>query len=209
MHSSFFKFNLVLHSVAFFLETAGLRFSTWYIKDFSMFSVCWSSKSWSSTRCSSAVNVICEDDELFGTRTNYFNHIYNYSSGQNYNIANGFLENNAKCEWFGIIIINKFIHDEIKSILNSGISCYHWVQNVSSFPLLPRNVKFKIYKTIILPVVLCGCEKWSPPLREEHWLRVFENKVLWKVFWPERNEVTGDCENCMTRSFINCTLLQI
>jgi hypothetical protein len=51
-------------------------------------------------------------------------------------------------------------------------------------------VKIKIYKTIILPVVLYGCETWSLTLREEHRLKVFENKVLRRIFGPTRDEVT-------------------
>jgi hypothetical protein len=58
--------------------------------------------------------------------------------------------------------------------------------------LLCRNVKAKIYKTIILPVVLYGCETWSLTLREEHRLRVFENRVLRRIFGPKRDEVTGE-----------------
>jgi hypothetical protein len=56
--------------------------------------------------------------------------------------------------------------------------------------LLSRNVKVKIYRTIILPVVLYGCESWSLMLREEHRLRVFENRVLRRIFGPKRDEVT-------------------
>jgi hypothetical protein len=51
----------------------------------------------------------------------------------------------------------------------------------------------KIYKTIILPVVLYGFEIWSLTLREEHRLRVFENKVLRRIFGPKREEVAGGC----------------
>ena len=51
---------------------------------------------------------------------------------------------------------------------------------------------FKIYRIIILPVVLYGCETWSLTLREERRLRVFENRVLRKVFGPKRDEVTGE-----------------
>jgi hypothetical protein len=58
--------------------------------------------------------------------------------------------------------------------------------------LLSRNVKVKIYKTIILPVVLHGCETWSLVLREEHRLRAFENRVLRRIFGPKRDEVTGE-----------------
>jgi hypothetical protein len=53
-------------------------------------------------------------------------------------------------------------------------------------------VKVKIYQTIILPVVLCGCETCSLILREEHGLRVFENRVLNRIFGPKRDEVTGE-----------------
>jgi hypothetical protein len=49
-----------------------------------------------------------------------------------------------------------------------------------------------IYKTIIVPVVLYGSETWSVTLREEHRLRVFENRVLRGIFGPERDEVTGE-----------------
>jgi hypothetical protein len=58
--------------------------------------------------------------------------------------------------------------------------------------LLSRNVKVKIYKTIILLVVLYGCKTRSLTLREEHTLRVFENRVLRRIFGPKRDEVTGE-----------------
>jgi hypothetical protein len=61
-----------------------------------------------------------------------------------------------------------FMNEEIKSRLNSGNACYHSVQSLLSSRLLSRNVKVKIYKTIIIPVVLYGCETWSLVLREEH-----------------------------------------
>jgi hypothetical protein len=53
-----------------------------------------------------------------------------------------------------------------------------------------ENVKLKMYKTIILPVVLYGCETWSLTLREENRLRVFENRVLRRIFGPKRDKVT-------------------
>jgi hypothetical protein len=58
--------------------------------------------------------------------------------------------------------------------------------------LLSRIVKVKIYKTIILPLVLYGCETWLLRLREEHRLRVFENRVLRRIFEPKRDEVTRE-----------------
>jgi hypothetical protein len=70
-----------------------------------------------------------------------------------------------------------------------GNACYHSVQSLLFSHLLSRNVKVKIYKTIILPVVLCGCETWSLTLREVHRLRVFENRVLRRIFGPKRDEV--------------------
>jgi hypothetical protein len=54
------------------------------------------------------------------------------------------------------------------------------------------DVKVKIYKTIIRPVVLYGCETWSLTLREEHRLRVFENRIIRRIFGPKRDEVTGE-----------------
>jgi hypothetical protein len=60
------------------------------------------------------------------------------------------------------------------------------------FQLLSRNVKVKIYKTIIVSVVLYGCEIWSLTLREENRLRVFEDRILRRIFGQKRNEVTGE-----------------
>jgi hypothetical protein len=54
-----------------------------------------------------------------------------------------------------------------------------------------KNVKVRIYKTIILPVVLYGCETWYLTVREKHKLRVFEKRVLRRIFWPRRDGVTG------------------
>jgi hypothetical protein len=59
---------------------------------------------------------------------------------------------------------------------------YHSVQKFLSSHLLSKNVKIRIYKTIILPVVLYGCVTWSLTLREEHRLKVFENRVLRRIF---------------------------
>jgi hypothetical protein len=59
------------------------------------------------------------------------------------------------------------------------------------FQIAIQKLKIKIYRTIILPVVLYGCEAWSLTLREERRLRVFENRVLRRVFGPKRDEVRG------------------
>ena len=66
------------------------------------------------------------------------------------------------------------------------------MQNLLSSRLLSKNIKSKIYRTIILPVVLYGCEIWSLTLREKRKLRVFGNMVLRRIFGPRRDEVTGE-----------------
>jgi len=66
------------------------------------------------------------------------------------------------------------------------------MQNLLSYRLLSKNLKIKLYRNIILPVVLYGCETWSLTLREERKLRVFENMVLRKIFGPRRDEVTAE-----------------
>ena len=82
--------------------------------------------------------------------------------------------------------------DESLSRPKSGNACYHSVQNLLSSSSLPKNVKIKIYRTIILPVVLYGCATWSLTIREECRLIVFENKVLKRIFGPKRDEMTGE-----------------
>ena len=89
------------------------------------------------------------------------------------------------------LTIQNSILEEIKIRLRSGNACYHSVQNLLSSRLLSKKLKIKIYRTIILPVVLYGCEAWSLTLREERKPRVFENMVLRRIFGPRREEVTG------------------
>jgi hypothetical protein len=81
------------------------------------------------------------------------------------------------------------IQEGIKRRLNSGNACYHSVQTLLSSRLLSINLTFRICKTIILPVVPYGCETWSLALREEHRLRVFENRVLRRIFGLKRGEM--------------------
>ena len=66
------------------------------------------------------------------------------------------------------------------------------MQNLLSSNLLSKNLKIKIYRTVILFVVLYGCETWSLTFREERRLKAFENRVLRRVFGPKRDEVTGE-----------------
>jgi len=68
----------------------------------------------------------------------------------------------------------------------------HSVQNLLSTSLLAKNINVKMYRYIILTVVLCGCEIWCLTLREENRLRIFDNRVLRKVLRPKRDEVTGE-----------------
>ncbi|KAJ4444087.1 hypothetical protein ANN_05876 [Periplaneta americana] len=82
--------------------------------------------------------------------------------------------------------------EEIKPRINMGNACYYSVEKLLSSSLLSKNLKVRIYKTVILPVVLCGCETWTLTLREEQRLRVFENKILRKIFGAKRDEVTGE-----------------
>jgi len=70
--------------------------------------------------------------------------------------------------------------------------CYLSVQHLWSSSLLSKNLKIKIYRTIVLPVVLYGCETWSFKLRVEHRLRVFEKRVLRRLFGPKRDGVTRE-----------------
>jgi hypothetical protein len=116
-------------------------------------------------------------------------HHPNSEQNQNIRIANESLENGAKFKYLGKTLTNQNdIRDEIKSRLNSGNACYYSVQNLSSSRLISKNIKIEIYKTVILPVVLYGCETWSLTLREEHRLRVFENSVLRRILGPKREE---------------------
>jgi hypothetical protein len=99
----------------------------------------------------------------------------------------------ARFRYLGTTLTDQnHMHGEINNRLNSGNACYHSVQSLLSSHLLSRNVKFEIYETILLPVVLYGCESWSLTLREEHRLRVFQNRVLRRIFGPKRDEVTGE-----------------
>jgi hypothetical protein len=110
----------------------------------------------------------------------------------------------AKFKYLGTALTDQnYINEEIKSRINSGNACYHSVQGLLPSRLLSRNVKVKIYKTIILPDVFYGCETWSLILSEEHKLRVFENRVLRRIFGQKcalinsfhTNKLNGVCND--------------
>jgi hypothetical protein len=100
----------------------------------------------------------------------------NAEQNRNIKIGNRSFENESQFKYLRTTV------KKIRRRLNSGNACYHSVQNLLSFRLLSKNVKVRIYKTIILPVALYGLETWSLTVREEHKLRVFENRVLRKIF---------------------------
>ena len=123
---------------------------------------------------------------------------------------NSSIERVEEFKYLGTLLTNQnSIQDEIKSRLKSGNACYYSVQNLLSSSLLSKKLKIKIYRTMILPVVLYGCETWSLTLREERRLRVFGNSVLRRVFVFKRDRVTGSGENYIMRSLIICAPHQI
>jgi hypothetical protein len=116
------------------------------------------------------------------------------NAGQNSDIkiANRSFENVSQFRYLGTTVTNQnLIQEEIKRRLNSDIACYNSVQNLLSSPLLSKNVTMRIYKNIILPVIPNGSETWSPALREEHRLRVFENRILRRIIGTKRDEMTN------------------
>jgi hypothetical protein len=118
----------------------------------------------------------------------------NQDAGQSHNIKNddGSFERVEDFKYLGKNLkLQNSIQEEVKSILESGNACYHSMQHLFSSSLLSKHLKIKLYKSIILPVVLYGCESWWLALRELLRLRVSENTVLGRTFGPKRDEVKG------------------
>ena len=117
----------------------------------------------------------------------------NAERSHNIKTGNSSFERAEEYRCLGTTLTNQnSIQEEIKNKLKRGNACFHSVQNLLSSSLLSRNLKIKIYRTIILPIVLYACKSWSLTLREERRLRVFGNRLLRRIFGPKRGEVTGE-----------------
>jgi len=131
--------------------------------------------------------------EIIADKTKYMVMSQDQIAGQNQSVRinNSTFERVEEFKYLGTTLTRQnSIPEEIKIRLRSGNACYYSVQNLLSSRLLSKNLKIKIYRTIILlVVVLYWCETWSLTLREERKLRVFENMVL-RIFRPRRDDVT-------------------
>ena len=106
---------------------------------------------------------------------------------------NSSIERVEEFKYLGTTLTNKnSIQEEIKNRFKSRDACNYSVQNLLSSSLLSKNLKIKIYRILVLPVVLYGCETWSLTLREKRRLRVFENRVLRRIFGLKGDEATGE-----------------
>ena len=99
---------------------------------------------------------------------------------------NSFSEREEQLKYLGTTVMyQNSVQEEIKRRFMSRNDCYHSVQNFLSYSLISKNIMIQIHRTIILLVVLHGCETWSLILREERRLRVFENRLLRRIFGPK------------------------
>jgi hypothetical protein len=126
-------------------------------------------------------------------RPNIWSCFFSECSSHNIKTDSGSFERVEDFKYLGTTLTDQnSILEEIRSRLKSVNVCYHSVQNLLSSSLLTKNLNIKIHRTIILPVVVYGCETWSLTLKEGRRLRVFENRVLGRIFGPKRDEVTGE-----------------
>jgi len=101
------------------------------------------------------------------------------------------------------------MQEEIKSIMKSGNACYHSAQSLLSSSSLSEKINIKIYRNIILSIVMHGCETWLLTLREKCRLRVCENRVLSRYFGLGGTRKRGSGENYIMKSLMTYTLHQI
>ena len=125
--------------------------------------------------------------EVNAHKTKYVTVSRDQNAGQIHSMKmdNSSIERVEESQYLGTTLTNQnSIQEEIKCRLKLGNACYYTAQNLLSSSLLSKTLKIKIYRNIILPIVLYECETWLLTLREEHRLRVFENRVLRRVFGP-------------------------
>ena len=150
------------------------------------------------------------DYEVNADKTKYMIMSRDQNAGRSYSMKN---DNNPterveEFKYLGTTLTNQnYIQEEIKSRMKVGNACYYSVQNLLSSSLLSKNLKIKIYGPTILPVVLYGCKTWSLTLREERRLRVFQNRMLRRVFGPKRDEVTWEWRKLHNEELSDSVLL--
>ena len=138
--------------------------------------------------------------EVNADKTKYMIMSRDQNAGRSHNmkIGNSSFERVEELIYLGTTLLNQnSIQEEIKSRLKPGNACYHSVQNLLPSSLLTKNLK--IYRTIIFPVVLYGCETWLLTLWEEGRLRVSETRVLRRIYGPRTAEVTGEWSKLQVR----------
>ena len=96
----------------------------------------------------------------------------------------------AQFRYLGVTVTNtNDISEEIKRRINVGNACYYSLQKILSFRLISKKLKVKTYKTIILPVVLYGCETWYLTLKEKQRVSILESRVHRKIFVAQRDRI--------------------
>ncbi|KAJ4439255.1 hypothetical protein ANN_07375 [Periplaneta americana] len=143
--------------------------------------------------------ILLEANKAIGLEVNPEKTKYMIMSRDQNNVRNGNIkigdlsfEEVEQFKYLGAKVTNiNDTREKIKRTINMGNACNYSVEKLLSSSLLSKNLKVRIYKTVILPVVLYGCGTWTLTLREEQSF-LFENKVLRKIFGPKRDEVTGE-----------------
>ena len=146
--------------------------------------------------------------EINADKTKYMVMSRGQNAGRNHimMIDNSFYEMVEEYKYLETNLTNHtYIQEEIKNRLKSENACYNSVQNPLSSSLLSKNLKIKMYRSLIFPVVLYGCETWSLTLKEKRRLRVSENRALRRIFGQKRCEKMGEGENYIMRSLMICT----